>query len=159
VRQPTEGPGGLAIWLDPGATTGVAAWDFDRRLFRSWQEDFLRTGQLIGNLAELQGPESPIRLGYEQYNILPGSFARHDGSALMVIGMARWLCLLNNIGMLPSQPNSARRLGLRHLKTLGWHVPGRGHANDAAGHLATWMITGDLLPGELKERLRGDSGD
>jgi hypothetical protein len=158
VQQPTEDPKGLVIWLDPGATTGIAAWDFERRLFRSWQEDFLRTGQLIGNLAEMQGPESPIRLGWEQYNLLPGSFARHDGSALMVIGMARWLSLVHNIGALPSQPNSARRLGLKHLKTVGWHTPGRGHAGDAAAHLLTWMITNDLLPEELKERLRGSSG-
>jgi hypothetical protein len=145
---------GTAVWLDPGATTGVAAWYFDRGagLFRSWQEDFFRTGRLIERLAN--EAERPIRMGYEQYNLLPGSFARHDGSALMVIGMARWLALVHGFEMLPSQPNSARRLGLKHLKTLGWHTPGRGHAGDAAAHLATWMITNNLLPEELKERLR-----
>jgi hypothetical protein len=152
VQQPTEG---TAIWLDPGGTTGIAAWDFGQGTFRSWQEDFLTTGRLLDNLF---GTCRPAWLGWEQYNILPGSYARHDGSALMVIGMARWLGLVHGVGNLPSQPNSARRLGLKHLKTLGWYSVGRGHANDAAAHCATWMITNDLLPEELKERLRGSGG-
>jgi hypothetical protein len=145
---------GTAVWLDPGATTGIATWNFRTGQFRSCQEDFLRTGRFLVEMGEYA--ERPISLGYEQFNITPGSYVHHDGSALMTIGMARWLTLVHEFKLLPSQPNSARRLGLKHLKTLGWHVPGRGHANDAAGHLATWMITGDLLPEELKERLRGD---
>jgi hypothetical protein len=151
MQQPTEG---LAVWLDPGATTGIAAWSFTHGKFRSWQGDFLATGRLLESLFD---SEATVWLGWEEYNILPGSFARHDGSALMVIGMARWLGLIHGVSNLPSQPNSARRLGLRHLKTLGWHTPGRGHAGDASAHLATWMITNDLLPEELKERLRNVS--
>lgn len=102
---------------------------------------------------------SPVSLGYEQFNITPGSHVKHDGSALMVIGMARWLAWKHGMAMLPSQPPSARRLGLKHLKTLGWYRPGQQHGMDAAGHLGTYMISNDLLPEELKERLRGDSGD
>lgn len=154
MQQQPE-PRGTVVWLDPGGTTGVAAWYFERQLFRSWQEDFLHTGQLIEHIA--REAERPIRLGYEQFTITPGRQIKHDGSALMVIGMARWLTLMHDFGMLPSQPPSARRLGLKHLKTVGWYRAGQQHGMDAAGHLMTWMLAGNLLPEELKERIRGGS--
>lgn len=146
-------------WLDPGATTGIAVWTFRAGgVFRSWQLQFRETGERIELLAR---DWAPLHLGYESFTITGGgSHVKHDGSALMAIGMARWLSLKHGLTMLPSQPPSARRLGLKHLKTLGWHRPGLGHANDAAGHLATHMISKGLLPEELKERLRdGNSGN
>lgn len=146
--------GGAALWLDPGGTTGMAAWFFETGEFRSWQEDFKGTGARIESLAF---HVKHLSIGYEQYNISPGRYVRHDGSSLMVIGMTRWLALVHGASMLPSQPPSARNLGLKHLKVLGWHRPGLGHANDAAAHLASWAISNDLLPEELKERLRGNS--
>lgn len=145
-------------WLDPGGTTGIAVWTFrGGGVFRSWQLQFREAGERIEQLAEQW---QPLYLGYESFTITPGSRVKHDGSALMAIGMARWLCFKHGIATLPSQPPSARNLGLRHLKTLGWYRPGLGHANDAAGHLATYAISKGLLPEELKERLRnGNSRD
>jgi hypothetical protein len=148
---------GTICWLDPGATTGIAAYTFRAGgSFHSWQLQFSETGRRI---EELAGDWGPLHLGYESFTITPGSHVRHDGSALMSIGMARWLAFKHGIAMLPSQPPSARRLGLKHLKTVGWYRPGLGHANDAAAHLLTYFLAKNLLPEELKERLRGNSGD
>jgi|FreactTroBogLake_1042271.scaffolds.fasta_scaffold58675_2 hypothetical protein len=141
-----------ALWADPGGTTGLALWDFVEQRFNSTQLQFRETGALVEDLVTRYG--SDFYLGYEQFTITPGRQIKHDGSALMVIGMLRWLTVKHNVAMLPSQPPSARRLGLKHLKTLGWYRAGQQHGMDAAGHLATWAITNDLLPEELKERLR-----
>jgi hypothetical protein len=152
----------VITWLDPGGTTGIATWTPDPGTetgsgeFRSRQEDFRSTGNYL-NMLMRDNPGT--MLGYEQYNITPGRYVKHDGSSLMVIGMARWLALVHGAVMLPSQPPSARKLGMQHLKTLGWYRPGLGHANDAAGHLLVWLLKENLLPEELKEKLRGNSRD
>lgn len=151
-------PESTICWLDPGGTTGIAAWTFRAGgSFHSWQLQFREAGEKIELLAR---DWAPLYLGYESFTITPGSHVRHDGSALMAIGMARWLAFKHGIAMLPSQPPSARRLGLRHLKTVGWYRPGQGHGMDAAAHLLTYFLANNLLPEELKERLRnGNSGD
>lgn len=148
------------LWADPGGTTGIAAWLFDRGDGEFWcsQDGFRETGQKVEVLAQEYGAD--LSLGYERFTILPGAGSvKHDGSALMVIGMLRWLALKHGVSMLPSQSPSDRRLGLKHLRTVGWYRPGKEHARDAAAHLLVHGMKYGWLPEEVKVRLRGSSGN
>lgn len=131
--------------------TGIATWNVPDELFGSHQDDWRGTGEYIETMAANFGSE--LAIGYESYHITPGSHVKHDGSALMVIGMVRWLAHRHGAEMLASQQPSARKLGLRHLTTLGWHKPALGHADDAAAHLAVYLMKTNTLPDDLKRRL------
>lgn len=150
------------LWADPGATTGLAAYFFNRGDGEFWcaQEQFRETGERVELLAREYGAE--LSLGYERFSITPGSgagFIKHDGSALMVIGMLRWLALRHGTVMLPSQSPSDRRLGLAHLRDVGWYKSGKEHARDAAAHLLVNAMRDGWLPEELKVKLRGTRGN
>lgn len=132
--------------------TGIATWNAADELFGSHQDDWRGTGEFLETMAvHLQGD---LAIGYESYHITPGSHVKHDGSALMVIGMVRWLAHRHGAIMLPSQQPSARRLGLSQLTKLDWHRPTKGgHADDAAAHLATYLMKTNTLPDGLKRKL------
>jgi len=142
------------IWLDPGGTTGIATWDYDKVAFGSHQSDWQMTGTYIEKIAAWLGPE--LEIGYESYTITPGSHVKHDGSALLIIGMVRWLAYRHGATLLQSQQPSARKLGLLHLRKLGWYRAGTQHANDAAAHAAVYLMKTNQLPAELKERIAHD---
>lgn len=147
----------MLLWLDPGGMTGLAAWHFGKQQFWASQGDFRSTGQYIEHLA---ATAAPLHIGVESFSVTPGSHIRHDGSAFMVIGMTRWLAWKHGASMLPSQPPSARRLGLKHLKTVGWYRPGIPHGMDAAAHLLVSAMRDGWLPEEMKEKIRnGNSGN
>ena len=143
------------LFADPGGTTGLAAYFFDRGDGEFWcsQSQFAETGRTVELLAQEYGAD--LSLGYERFTILPGAGSvKHDGSALMVIGMLRWLALRHGTVMLNAQSPSDRRLGLKHLRTVGWYKPGAEHARDAAAHLLVHAMKYGWLPDELKARIR-----
>jgi hypothetical protein len=147
---------GAILFLDPGGTTGMALWRFRDQQFQAAQGDFRTVGRQIEQLAETA---RPLSIGFESYAVTPGRQIKHDGSAFMVIGMTRWLAFRHQAIMLPSQPPSARRLGLRHLKTVGWYRAGIPHGMDAAAHLLVVALKDGWLPEEMKEAIRVSSGN
>lgn len=148
------------LFADPGGTTGLAAYFFDKGSGEFWcgQYGFAETGRTVEMLCEEYGAD--LSLGYERFTILPGAGSvKHDGSALMVIGMLRWLSLRHGTVSLPSQAPSDRRLGLKHLRTVGWYKPGLEHARDASAHLLVHGMKYGWLPEEVKGKLRGAGGN
>jgi hypothetical protein len=52
-------------------------------------------------------------------------------------------------------PSSSRNLGRSgdKLKKLGWHKPGRDHANDAGAHLLAHLLKENKLPQSDADKL------
>jgi hypothetical protein len=145
----------MILWLDPGETTGWAAWD--RGIFQSDQLGFQDTGWLIESTAKNDG--SLLSIGWEAF-IISALTARKPGShwAIEVIGVARYFALVHGATILPAYPSSSLpkdTIRDRQLKSIGWHKPGRTHANDAACHLMHYMLASRNMPSAIAKELAG----
>ena len=141
----------VTIWLDPGKTTGFACWDHRARSFTSFETDDLVTvGSSVELLALVNDHDEAFQaaIGWERYIITPGN-ARHGSAewSLEVIGVARYLALKHGLAILKPQTSSMMKVSTdARLKLVGWHKPGKAHANDAARHLLRCMLRAGTLP-------------
>lgn len=148
------------IWLDPGKTTGIAGWNYEHRVFTSLEiaDDIKALGlhlemvaSLAGSAQIFDGCPSRVELGWERYVITPGN-TRHGTAywSLETIGVAHYLALKHGFTILKPQMSSVMTAVPDHrLKAIGWHKPGKPHANDAARHLLRYMLKAGLLPIEI----------
>lgn len=144
-------------WFDPGRTTGIALWDSRTNIFTSIQTgSLLATGRWVEMLL-LTNDEDPLfqlAIGWERYIITPGN-TRHGTAywSIETIGMLRFLALNHEITILDPQVSSMMTaIPDDRLKAIGWYSPGKPHANDAARHLARYMLKAGILPADLKAK-------
>ena len=142
----------ITAYLDPGETTGYATWNGS---FQSGQLSFQETGQWLDGIARMYGPE--LQLGWEAFMITPRT-ALMKGShwAVETIGLARYFALRNGATILPCYPSSSLpedQIKDRQLKNIGWHTPGRIHANDASHHLMKYLLSCKQLPSDLAGKI------
>lgn len=144
----------FVIWLDPGTTTGVAWYDTTTEKFGSCQ---VATETLRGLLEERLAPYpgEHAALGYETYLALGGPRAGDPGPSNKAIGIACDVVEGHGAVLLKPMPSSARKIAAydNRLHKLGWHKPGRGHANDAAQHLLAWILRTPPVPLRIKRAL------
>lgn len=138
------------LWVDPGEHTGWAMWDGDKK-FTSGQGTRLISGITLEVLIRDQVPA--LKVGWESYLILPGSKVKQDGSALKMIGVLEHLRANYSFAVIKPKPSSSRKVGLQHLQVVGWYRKGNKHANDAAAHLLSYVMTYNLLPSELLQKI------
>jgi hypothetical protein len=157
----------MTIWLDPGKTTGIAGWDYANEQFTSIEvgDDLKALGLHLELLASMQDggiiSDMPgrIELGWERYVITPGN-TRHGTAywSLEVIGVAHYLALKHGFTILKPQMSSAMAACTdERLKKIGWHKPGKPHANDAARHLLRYMLKAGTLPVEIWDAAWSDA--
>jgi hypothetical protein len=144
------------LYIDPGETTGWAMWASNT--FGSGQKDFLETGNFLDAIT-LQGG-SLLKIGWEAF-LIGAHTARKPGShwAIESIGVARYYALKRGCVILPSYPSSSLppdTIRDRQLKRIGWHKPGRPHANDASHHLMRYMLSSKVMPEEMVKKVVGD---
>lgn len=144
----------LILWVDPGESTGWAAWLTypiavqpqlpEPPRFLSGQAPRFDACDQVRRLLLHFGPNAAV--GWEDFLVAGGH--PHDQSALKVIGTLEWLCHHQDARVLSPQPSSARNLALRgdHLRRLGWHRPGERDANAAAAHLLAYLLRTNQLP-------------
>lgn len=144
------------IWFDPGETTGAALWLPDTQFFTSFE---LGSLHLTGEL--LKRHLSPLTwVGYEAYTVRPGGArVKFRPDSLEVIGMVKWLVWEHQARLLPPQQAADRKIGVLHLKKLGWHRPGGDDDNAAAAHLLAFLLSQQLLPAELLKKITSQEGD
>jgi hypothetical protein len=164
----------VTLWVDPGESTGWAAWLDPPTL--ADEGAMLRYFQVLGftEPPRFFGGQAPWRvvcedlyaltcqfgsflsLGWEDYLLLPGS-RHHDPSALKVIGFLEWLTSRGGESSRPHtlvpQPSSNRLLGASKLTMLGWFRPGERDSNSAAAHLLSHLLSQNRLPAELLARV------
>jgi hypothetical protein len=146
----------VIMWLDPSNPSGWATWRPRTESFSSGELSFNHLGALISGISDV--PED-VWLGWEAYTIRPGSGRiKQDGISLQVIGMARWLAYDQGMRQLKPQQPSDRTLGLKHLKAVGWHNPGKEDADDAAAHLLAFLLNHKVLPQSFLEKVLAQLG-
>jgi hypothetical protein len=144
----------LVVWLDPGKLTGLASWDESATAFRSWQYDEEDLMRRLWTLSELY--EGRIALGWEKYIVTGGGGAKRGDAhySQQVIGTVNTAARTSGWQILPSMPSSARALGSpAMLRRLGWHKPGKDHANDAAQHLLAYLLRQRPMSSHVRHKL------
>lgn len=134
------------MWLDPGKVTGYSRLLFGGRepWFNAWEVGPQEMGNLIADQTARHGRE--MILGWEAY-LGSGGTPRH---ALEVIGVARYFATKHNC-VIVERPASSRLICRdEHLRELGWHRPGKEHANQATRHLVAWLLHHNLMMDRLK---------
>jgi hypothetical protein len=128
--------------FDPGKITGVATWD-DEAGFWSSQFTVEELYEFVDDACE--------RIGYaqiEKFTISAQTIRKTpESEPLDVIGYlkyAAWRCGFD-IGW-TKPPDVMATFTDAALKKAGMHVPGRGHANDAARHLAWYLVKNRYRP-------------
>jgi hypothetical protein len=138
----------VALWLDPGKTTGVAWYSRRTGHFYSSEREFAEVGSLVMSMGSGPGCGG-FAVGWEMYLNTQGSKGS-PSYAYEVIGMVKWLAEEYGFTTLPPVPSSARKLGSPEmLRKLGWWKSSYGHANDASAHLLAWSLRTKWLPDDL----------
>lgn len=144
----------FVVWADPGLMTGLAWYDLETDIFGSGQygpDDLRRKLTEFGKLYL-----DRMALGYEAFIVTSGgprtSTPEHSHRAIQTLtGFAKEY---PSVVLLKPQPSSARKLGsVVFLRRLGWHKPGRGHANDAAQHLLADLLKLNPMPAAVRSKL------
>lgn len=127
------------MFFDPGVMTGYA-WLSPDDVMLSWQGNFADACEKARVMCEQHGPG--LIVCWEKFDITPATYRmRGADAALEVIGAVRYIAMRNACQVLPPAPRAARKAIPRDaLRNLGWHAPGKIHANDAAAHLLAWLI-------------------
>ncbi len=130
--------------IDPGGTTGWAAWNSDVPV-----ADSFISGETEGRFAFRQrfdnifmpSPPGHITFIIEDFTISARTVTtKLDYSALRIIGYVELVCEKHGYALhfqRPAQIKSKATIGTDiNLKKLGWYRAGHGgHANDAAKHV------------------------
>jgi hypothetical protein len=138
--------------LDPGLMTGWS-WLSPDFGFVSGEEDFMDTGELVKKFCSQRGRKY---VGWERFDITPHTWRmRGSSDAIEVIGIVRYLATLGGAQLItPMSREGKRQVPDGMLRALGWYRPGHGgHANDAARHLAAWMISQHFMSAEQQSMI------
>ena len=147
--------------LDPGKTTGWAAYDNETREFKSGQTDYDETCRLLMHPEQL----FTSALTAADFDIVSESFIITINTAkntqatwsLELIGCARMVSrLYGGQDLVLQAPSAAKRLMSDDLlKALQWYVPGKGHSNDAARHLGLFLMSRGWMDDRVKQFIGG----
>lgn len=142
----------VVIWLDPGQTTGLALWDESTQSFFSGQYN---TGDLVECLtAAMEKYPDRLVVGYEAYLAAGGPRAGTSKHSQEAIGVVKEFAKSSGCPLLAPVPSSSRKVGSKvFLQRLGWYKPGKRHANDAAQHLLSHLLTQKPMSPHVRSKL------
>lgn len=121
--------------VDPGLMTGIATWapeqaaPFAFELSLEQMYEFVRDTLVHGT--------TTYDIVCEAYTISERTLkSSRQAWSLELIGLLKWAAWNRGHSFKLQQASSAKRFADNaRLKSVGWHVPGRDHANDALRHL------------------------
>ncbi len=127
--------------IDPGGTTGWAAWDSENDGFVSGETTGRFKFREQFDSFFMPSPPGHITFIIEDFTISARTVTtKLDYSALRIIGYVELICEQYGYSLIwqrPAQIKSKATIGTDiNLKKLGWYRAGHGgHANDAAKHV------------------------
>jgi len=147
-------PAGTSVLtvIDPGFTTGIVhlysngTFSADELGFDKISNALLNVGDSYREKAVFVAESFRITVQTPKNTQAPWS--------LELIGVARAVSrLYTGRDLVLQDPSAAKRFASDvRLKHMGWHTPGKGHANDAARHLLLFCATrGIITPATLKD--------
>jgi hypothetical protein len=148
----------IVLAFDPGGTTGFMVWssggvkahgEAKRDVFLAWAEVVISMYQ-----------PWELEVVGEKFTIGPATLKGPADAARTIeaIGCVKWWCRTSSVPYTEQQPATAKGMVSDHaLRSLGWHLPSAGgHANDAARHLAAFLVLrGVLSPSEMRTEVLG----
>lgn len=139
----------LTVAIDPGGTTGMAAWD------QVEEELVAAEGSPAEVLDWLAEEIRERRIGLvvcESFTITGGTIKKTRGgpnAAIETIGAIRYLCRVGGVPLVLQSPAEAKGFSTDDkLRRIGWFEGLPGHARDAARHLLLRCVTDGSIPGE-----------
>jgi hypothetical protein len=112
-----------------------------------WADEFrfMKAGTVIESLADTY--TNQLAVGWERYDIRPGSPTKDAANAIEMIGVTRWIATRECCQILPPAPQHTPKPAEREvLQALGWWVPAKNDAQSAAWHLVAWMLREKIAP-------------
>ncbi len=145
----------VVTWLDPGKTTGGATYDCATGEFASWQHEDDGYVEELDRLIVRYGTR--LAVGYEMYIVTAaGPRSGTPKYSQGVISNVRDMAQHGMFSLLKPVPSSARFLGGPVLlRRLGWHKPGKVHANDAAMHTLAYLLRTPPIPANIRKLFTG----
>ena len=138
--------GGDVLAMDPGETTGLAAWDSKNSEILLWQWETKEIGPCFQKLAEVLQKVPLDHLRAEDYKVYGWKANEHSFASLHT---PRWLGAIEAAAYISQVPFTVKLA--QHAKTFwtdgklqgcGIYHPGMKHARDACRHLALYMAFG-----------------
>lgn len=133
----------LIYAFDPGKLTGVAVWDTDTSLFQADQLTVIEIYEYVDSACEIIEYAQIEKFTITQQTIRKA----RETDPLDVIGYlkyAAWRCGFECGWSKPAEVMST--FPDEALKKGGMFTRGKGHANDAARHLAWYLVKNNLRP-------------
>ena len=146
--------------LDPGKTSGWAAYNCETREFKSGQTDYDETCRMLVNMSAFEQPllHTEVDIVSESFIITVNTAKNTQATwSLELIGVARMVSRrYGGQELVLQSPSAAKRLMSDELlKALEWYVPGKGHANDAARHLGLFLMSRGWMDDRVKAFIAG----
>lgn len=147
----------LIVAQDPGKKTGIATWTDNEAIhgfaplgFNSFEVDVEGYENYMAALTGLSSlyPDEEVHFVSESF-IITMQTAKNTqaGWSLEWIGVMKFIAKIwfkRDVTL--QAPNIGKTFGTDNkLKHLGWYTRGKGHANDAARHLATYAARRGLI--------------
>jgi hypothetical protein len=142
------------IALDPGKLTGYAIL-VDNKLNRG-QLPYLDALDYAASLLSRRVVDVAV---IEDFLISERTIrvTRGEMWSLRSIGAVQWFCHRMNAEFVLQIPGDAKEFcPNERLKALGWHFPGRPHANDAMRHLLLYLARNNRYDGQFVDGITQD---
>ena len=142
------------VTIDPGKMSGLTEYDLWTGKFQAFEMNFEDTCRFLMNRGAKY--QSAMVLCSESFTIGPQTVKNTAAPwSLELIGVARAVSQIwCGRDLTLQSPAQAKRFSSDdRLKRMGFHTPGKGHANDAARHLLLLLVTRGLLPVETVRSL------
>jgi hypothetical protein len=139
------------VWVDPGLSTGFAAWDFETGQLWQAEAGMMAAGEAMTSMVRKYG--RGLSVGIERYTITERTAKLSpQPEALLVTGIVQYVAWTGGCELLPSAAPADRLLAQDGwLKALGWWPQGMADddALSATKHLLAWMLRTRNLPSKL----------
>lgn len=128
--------------LDPGKTSGLSIFNRETSEYNGYELDFESTCATIAEWTTNVGED--LLVVCESF-IITAHTAKNTQApwSLELIGVARYFTrAYTGRDLVLQAPSAAKPFATdQRLKSMGWYLPGKGHANDSARHLLLVMAT------------------
>lgn len=129
----------LIVGVDPGKMTGWASYRCSGDSFTSRQDPQDAFVDVIVPWIESTAWRTDVLVICERFVVSSGTVRKSRGDenwSAEQIGVLRHTCRRYGVPFELQSPSDAMKFATNdRLKEIGWHLPGRDHANDAARHV------------------------
>jgi|SRR5215469_4974668 len=134
----------IVSWWDPGGMSGQAVLYNHGALFYADEYPFEKVGDQAEDVCQTWGPG--LTIGIERYHAIPGKPQTNAGDAYRPMGVIEHYALRYGCHLVWANPADRLTIPTKALQKMGFWVPGKDDAQEAARHLVAWCEREHVLP-------------